>query len=116
MIPYLALADRATVSVLRKRPGHAVAGPVLVTDAVSASLVRLRVRRSPMTDIIRHCPDCDRDLHLEQHHSMGGWCPDTADARCPEWYCQLCGAALLIGTIPAALEPVMTAPVRQRVA
>jgi hypothetical protein len=69
-----------------------------------------------MSDIIRHCPDCDRDLYLEQHHGMGGRCPDTADARCPEWYCQLCGAALLIGTIPSALEPVMSAPVRQRVA
>jgi hypothetical protein len=78
--------------------------------------VRLKVRRSPMSEIIRHCPDCDRDLYLEQYHGMGGRCPDTADARCPEWYCQLCGAALLIGTIPAALQPVMAAPVRQRVA
>ncbi len=69
-----------------------------------------------MSDIIRHCPDCGRDLYLEQHHGIGGWCPDAADARCPEWYCQLCGAALLIGTIPAALEPVMSAPVRDRVA
>ena len=69
-----------------------------------------------MSDIIRHCPDCGRDLYLEQHHGVGGWCPDSADARCPEWYCQLCGAALLIGTVPAALEPVLSAAVRDRVA
>ena len=69
-----------------------------------------------MSDIIRHCPDCGRDLHLEQHHGVGGWCPDTADARCPEWYCQLCGAALLIGTVAAVLEPALSADVRDRVA
>jgi hypothetical protein len=51
-----------------------------------------------MTEIIRHCPDCGRDCHLEQHH------------------CQLCGTALLIGAVPAVLEPVRSAPIRDRVA
>jgi hypothetical protein len=69
-----------------------------------------------MTEIIRHCPDCGRDRHLEQHHGIGGWCPDAADAHCPEWYCQLCGAALLIGAVPALPEPVMSAAIRDRVA
>ena len=55
-----------------------------------------------MTDIIRHCPDCGSDHALAQHHGIAGWCPDTADLYCPEWYCQECGAALLIGDIPAS--------------
>jgi hypothetical protein len=55
-----------------------------------------------MTDIIRHCPDCGSDHALGQHHGIAGWCPDTADLYCPEWYCQDCGAALLIGDIPAS--------------
>ncbi len=58
-----------------------------------------------MTDIIRHCPDCGSDHTLGQHHGIAGWCPDTADLYCPEWYCQECGAALLIGDIPASRIP-----------
>jgi hypothetical protein len=54
-----------------------------------------------VTEIIRHCPDCGSDHSLGQHHGIVGWCPDTADLYCPEWYCQLCGAALLIGDVPA---------------
>jgi hypothetical protein len=53
-----------------------------------------------MTEIIRHCPDCGSDHSLGQHHGIAGWCPDTADEYCPEWYCQRCGAALLIGDVP----------------
>jgi len=66
-----------------------------------------------MSDIIRHCPDCGRDCSLEQHHRAAGWCPDTADVYCPEWYCPFCGAALLIGAVPA---PVRPAAIRDRVA
>ena len=54
-----------------------------------------------MAEIIRHCPDCGSDHPLGQHHGIAGWCPDTADLYCPEWYCELCGAALLIGEVPA---------------
>ena len=53
-----------------------------------------------MTEIIRHCPDCGSDRSLRQRHGIAGWCPDTADEYCPEWYCPRCGAALLIGDIP----------------
>jgi hypothetical protein len=53
-----------------------------------------------MAEIIRHCPDCGSAHSLGQLHGMAGWCPDTAEAYCPEWYCQLCGAALLIGDVP----------------
>ena len=69
-----------------------------------------------MIDIIRHCPDCGRDRSLAQHHRSAGWCPDTADEYCPEWYCQLCGAALLIGEVPAARAKVPSAAIRDRVA
>jgi hypothetical protein len=54
-----------------------------------------------MAEIIRHCPDCGSDNSLGQLHAIAGWCPDTAEEYCPEWYCQLCGAALLIGDVPA---------------
>ena len=54
-----------------------------------------------MAEIIRHCPDCGSDSSLGQLHAIAGWCPDTAEQYCPEWYCQLCGAALLIGDVPA---------------
>jgi hypothetical protein len=55
-----------------------------------------------MTEFVRPCPDCGSDRSLGQHHGVAGWCPDTAEEYCPEWYCQLCGAALLIGEVPAA--------------
>ncbi len=44
----------------------------------------------------QHCPDCGRNRFFAQHHDAAGWCPDTADRYCPEWYCLSCGAALLI--------------------
>ncbi len=64
-----------------------------------------------MTDITRRCPDCSSGHALGQHHGIAGWCPGTAGLYCPEWYCQLCGAALLIGDVPAG-----AAAVRGRVA
>ncbi len=64
-----------------------------------------------MTDIIRRCPDCGSAHTLGQHHGSADRCPDTADLNCPEWYCQRCGAALLIGDVPAG-----AAAVRGRVA
>ena len=65
-----------------------------------------------MTELIRRCPDCGRSL--EQVHRLAGWCPDSADADCPEWYCPRCGAALLIGDVPAAI--IRPAVVHDRVA
>jgi len=69
-----------------------------------------------MTEIIRHCPDCGRDRPFEQHHGLAGCCSDTADRYCPEWHCLSCGAGLLIGEVPMALEPVFAAGIRDRVA
>jgi hypothetical protein len=54
-----------------------------------------------MAEIVRRCPDCGSDRSLGQPHGIVDWCPDTADLYCPEWYCELCGAALLIGEVPA---------------
>lgn len=67
-----------------------------------------------MTEIIRHCPDCGSAHSLGQHHGIAGWCPDTADVYCPEWYCQLCGAALMIGDVPPGRESVRAPAVRDR--
>lgn len=69
-----------------------------------------------MSDIIRHCPDCGRDSPLEQHHRIAAWCPDAAGEYCPEWYCQSCGAALLIGEIPVPPARARSAAIRDRVA
>jgi hypothetical protein len=59
-----------------------------------------------MTEIIRHCPDCGSEHSLRQHHGIAGWCPDSAEQYCPEWYCQQCGAALVIGEVPAGRRSV----------
>ena len=73
-----------------------------------------------MPEIIRHCPDCGSDNSLGQLHAIAGGCPDTAGEYCPDWYCQLCGAALLIGDIPAgrrsARRPAELAGVSDRTA
>jgi uncharacterized protein (DUF983 family) len=53
-----------------------------------------------MTEIIRHCPDCGRGRLFAQHHSLAEYCPDSADECCPEWYCVVCGATLVIGAAP----------------
>jgi rubredoxin len=62
-----------------------------------------------MAEIIRHCPDCGSGNSLGQLHAIAGGCPDTAEEYCPEWYCQLCGAALLIGDVPARRGPAEVA-------
>ena len=69
-----------------------------------------------MAEIIRHCPDCGSGNSLGQLHAIAGWCPDTAEEYCPEWYCQLCGAALLIGDVPARRGPAELAGARGRTA
>jgi len=69
-----------------------------------------------MAEIIRHCPDCGSGNSLGQLHAIAGWCPDTAEEYCPEWYCQLCGAALLIGDVPARRGPAEVAGARDRTA
>jgi ribosomal protein S27AE len=69
-----------------------------------------------MSEIIRHCPDCGRGSLFAQHHELAGYCPDSADECCPEWYCVACGATLLIGDIPAVLEAAGSPALHDRVA
>jgi hypothetical protein len=69
-----------------------------------------------MAEIIRHCPDCGLDRPFDQLHSEIGWCPRSSDQYCPEWYCLACGAMLLMGEIPVAVEPLISVGIRDRVA
>jgi hypothetical protein len=57
-----------------------------------------------MAEIIRSCPDCGWDRPFAQHHAAPGCCPDTADAYCPEWFCPICGAAMIVGGSRAPFE------------
>jgi hypothetical protein len=59
----------------------------------------------------RRCPDCGGNRQFEQHHGPAGWCPDSPDRYCPEWYCLACGAALLIGDAPTVADAVALAGV-----
>lgn len=81
-----------------------------------ASLLSRKVKEVPMSEIIRHCPDCGRDRAFEQLHVMSGCCPDAADLDCPEWYCLVCGATVLTGDIPVVRLPVAIFGIRDRVA
>ena len=49
-----------------------------------------------MVEMIRYCPDCERDGPFERYHDVAGSCPDCTEGCCPEWSCVGCGAALLI--------------------
>lgn len=55
-----------------------------------------------MTQKFRDCPDCGSMREFAQLHPQPQSCPDTADGRCPEWFCTGCGAAFLIGMLPAS--------------
>ena len=59
-----------------------------------------------MAQLFRHCPDCGGDRLFELLHELPGGCSDSPDGDCPEWSCTACGAALLIGVVPAGRESV----------
>jgi hypothetical protein len=69
-----------------------------------------------MTEIIRHCPDCGRDRPFAQLHVAPGCCPDTADGYCAEWFCLICGAAVILGGVPVWFELPQMAGIHDRVA
>jgi hypothetical protein len=69
-----------------------------------------------MTEIIRHCPNCGWDRPLGQHHAAPSCCPDVTDGPCPEWFCQSCGAAVILGDLPSSVELRYAAGIRDRVA
>lgn len=52
-----------------------------------------------MSQPVGNCPGCGGDEPFEQIHA--GTCPDTG-GECPEWACVSCGAAVIMGTVPAA--------------
>jgi hypothetical protein len=49
---------------------------------------------------------------FEQHHPAAGSCPDSPDGECPEWFCAVCGDALIIGFITNADAEEARQPVR----
>jgi hypothetical protein len=53
-----------------------------------------------MIQLVGNCPGCGGDEPFEQIHA--GTCPDTG-GECPEWACVSCGAAVIMGTAPAAI-------------
>lgn len=60
-----------------------------------------------MSQPIGNCPDCGSDQPFEQIHA--GACPDADGAECPEWACTDCGAAVIMGTLPAIGTAAVTA-------
>jgi len=52
---------------------------------------------SRMSEMDRMCPDCGDVRMFSRLHERAGGCPDSPDGECPEWWCEECGAALLLG-------------------
>jgi hypothetical protein len=62
------------------------------------------------------CPGC-RDMRVfAQVHPDPGSCFDGSDGMCPEWYCLTCGAAVLLGVLPAPRQPLSAAELTGRAA
>ncbi|HEX3965920.1 MAG TPA: hypothetical protein VHZ03_56305 [Trebonia sp.] len=55
-----------------------------------------------MSQPLGGCPECGGDRPFEQIHAVAGECPDVPGGDCPEWACQACGAAVIMGTLPLA--------------
>ncbi len=69
-----------------------------------------------MIELIRPCPDCASDQPFALGHAEPGSCPDAPDGECPEFWCTACGAALLIGLLPAPVAAAADAGPHRRVA
>ena len=63
-----------------------------------------------MSGMVRDCPGCGGKREFAQPHQDPRLCPDSADARCPEWFCVTCGVGLLIGILPVI--DLLPAPAR----
>jgi hypothetical protein len=61
-----------------------------------------------------NCPGCGGDEPFEQIHL--GACPDTDGGECPEWMCTLCGAGVIMGTVPARSDDAEVARAHPRAA
>lgn len=86
-----------------------------MTDMIRPSTIRPS-HGIAWPEVVRHCADCGSDQPFEQHHQVPESCPDSGDGNCPEWSCTVCGAALLIGFIPFAVETAGYPEARGRVA
>ena len=64
-----------------------------------------------MSQPLGGCPECGGDQPFEQVHAVAGECPDVPGGECPEWACQACGAAVIMGILPAA-DAVLASPVK----
>jgi hypothetical protein len=62
-----------------------------------------------MIDMVRDCPDCGTPRTFSQRHDEPERCPDSADGRCPEWFCAGCGSGLLVGLPPVSTRLIMAA-------
>jgi hypothetical protein len=60
-----------------------------------------------MSQPLGGCPECGGDQPFEQVHAVAGMCPDVPGGDCPEWACQACGAAVIMGTLPVPASPVL---------
>ncbi len=69
-----------------------------------------------MNQIDAYCPDCRETGTFAQVHSGQGRCLDASDGICPEWYCIACGAAVLLGILPAQQQPLSMAELTGRAA
>ena len=69
-----------------------------------------------MNQIDGYCPDCRENGTFAQAHSDPGNCSDASGGMCPEWYCIACGAAVLLGTVPARRQPLSMAELTGRAA
>ena len=69
-----------------------------------------------MNQMDGYCPDCRETGVLAPVHPDPGTGSGASGGICPEWYCIACGAALLLGAIPAPWPPLSTAELTRRAA
>jgi hypothetical protein len=66
--------------------------------------------------ISSYCLDCHEIKAFAQAHPNPGSCFDGSEGICPEWYCMACDAAILLGILPAAGQPLAVAELTGRAA
>ena len=69
-----------------------------------------------MNEIDGHCAECAETGAFAQVHPDPGSCRDASEGICPEWYCIVCGAAVLISLLPASWPPARQAELTGRAA
>ena len=67
-----------------------------------------------MSQPLGGCPECGADQPFEQVHAVAGECPDVPGGGCPEWACQACGAAVIMGILTVPAGHVFASPLQAR--